>query len=93
MPFNSDIKVHHSITPAFKSRRIWYFCIFNAIVEYLTILLMKRRNEDQSKIVKKSLIEMYENISDLKEIEKFEKKEKADKSKFFSVDDMFIEKS
>ncbi len=54
---------------------------------------MKTRKEDQSKIVKKSLIEMYENISDLKKIEKFEKKEKAGKAKFFSVDDMFIEKS
>lgn len=49
-------------------------------------------NEDQSKIVKKSLLEMYENISDLKEIEEFEKKEKSGKTKFFSVDEMFIEK-
>jgi hypothetical protein len=48
---------------------------------------------DQSKIVKKSSIEMYENISDLKEIEKFEKKEKSGKVRFFSIDDVFIEKS
>lgn len=55
--------------------------------------LMDYYQEDQSKIVKKSLIEMYENISDLKEIEKFEKKEKSGKVRFFSIDDVFIEKS
>jgi len=55
--------------------------------------LMDYYQVDQSKIVKKSLIEMYENISDLKEIEKFEKKEKSGKVRFFSIDDVFIEKS
>lgn len=54
--------------------------------------LMDHFNVDQSKIVKKSLLELYENISDLKEIEKYEKKEKSGKSKFFSVNDMFLEK-
>lgn len=54
--------------------------------------LMEHFNIDQSKIVKKSLLELYENISDLKEIEKFERKEKSGKAKFFSVDDMFLEK-
>lgn len=55
--------------------------------------LMDYYQVDQSKIVKKSLIEMYENISDFKEIEKFEKKEKSGKVRFFSIDDVFIEKS
>jgi hypothetical protein len=55
--------------------------------------LMDYYQVDQSKIVKKSSIEMYENISDLKEIEKFEKKEKSGKVRFFSIDDVFIEKS
>lgn len=47
--------------------------------------LMDHFNVDQSKIVKKSLVELYENISDMKEIEQFEKKEKFGKTKFFSV--------
>lgn len=49
-------------------------------------------NEDQSKIVKKSLMELHESITDLKDIDSFEKKEKSGKAKFFSVDEMFLEK-
>ena len=48
-------------------------------------------NEDQSKIIKKSLMELHESITDLKDIDAFEKKEKSGKAKFISVDEMFPE--
>ena len=41
--------------------------------------------EDRSKLLKRSLFEMYENIVDRNEIEKFERKELAKKANFHSA--------
>lgn len=45
-------------------------------------------DEDRSKLLKRSLFELYENIIDGNEIEKFEKKESAKKAKFHSAEDI-----
>lgn len=45
-------------------------------------------DEDRSKLLKRSLFELYENIVDGKEIEKFERKESAKKVKFHSADEI-----
>jgi hypothetical protein len=45
-------------------------------------------DEDRSKLLKRSLFELYENIVDGKEIEKFERKESAKKIKFHSADEI-----
>ncbi len=41
-----------------------------------------------SALVKKSLIELYENVMDLDEIKKFEAKEKKGKASFFTAEDI-----
>lgn len=43
---------------------------------------------DKSNLIKKSLLDMYENIVDLDFIEKFEKKEKKGKTKFVTADEI-----
>ncbi len=45
-------------------------------------------DEDRSKLLKRSLFELYENIIDGNEIEKFEKKESDKKTKFHSAEDI-----
>lgn len=45
-------------------------------------------DEDRSKLLKRSIFELYENIIDGNEIEKFEKKESAQKVKFHSAEDI-----
>jgi hypothetical protein len=45
-------------------------------------------DEDRSKLLKRSLFELYENIIDKKEIEKFEKKESAKKARFHSAEEI-----
>ncbi len=45
-------------------------------------------HEDKSALVKKSLIELYENVTDLAEIKKFEAKEKKRKVSFFTAEDI-----
>jgi hypothetical protein len=45
-------------------------------------------HEDRSALVKKSLIELYENILDLDEIKKFEARERKGKASFFTAEDI-----
>jgi predicted transcriptional regulator len=45
-------------------------------------------HEDKSALVKKSLIELYENVMDLNEIKKFESKEKRGKTFFYTAEDI-----
>ena len=44
-------------------------------------------HEDKSALVKKSLLELYENIVDLNEINNFEAKERKGKVSFFTAED------
>lgn len=50
--------------------------------------LSEHFHEDKSTLVKKSLIELYENVMDLDEIKKFEAKEKKGKASFFTAEDV-----
>jgi predicted transcriptional regulator len=50
--------------------------------------LSEHFHKDKSALVKKSLIELYENVMDLDEIKKFEAKEKKGKAFFFSAEDV-----
>jgi len=50
--------------------------------------LSEHFHEDKSALVKKSLIELYENVTDLDEIKKFEAKEKKGKTSFFTAEDV-----
>jgi predicted transcriptional regulator len=50
--------------------------------------LSEHFHEDKSTLVKKSLIELYENVMDLDEIRKFEAKEKKGKASFFTAEDI-----
>jgi hypothetical protein len=50
--------------------------------------LTKYFHEDRSKIVKRSILELYEDLVDRKEIEKFEKLEAKGKVRFYSANDV-----
>lgn len=54
--------------------------ILNQLAEYF--------HEDKSTLIKKSLLEMYENIMDLEEIKKFESKEYKGKVSFVTADEI-----
>jgi len=45
-------------------------------------------HEDKSALVKKSLLELYENVVDLDEIKRFEAKERKGKVSFFTAEDI-----
>ncbi|UCH81816.1 MAG: hypothetical protein JSW20_04120 [Nitrospiraceae bacterium] len=45
-------------------------------------------HEDKSTLIKKSLVELYENVMNLNEIKKFESKEKRGKVSFSSAEDI-----
>jgi len=45
--------------------------------------LSEHFHEDKSALVKKSLLELYENVLDLDEIKKFETRKKKEKSPFY----------
>jgi hypothetical protein len=45
-------------------------------------------NEDKSALIKKSLVELYENVLDLNTITRFEEKEKKEKISFSTADDI-----
>ena len=51
--------------------------------------LAEHFHEDKSTMLKKSLLELYENISDLNEIKEFEAKERKGKASFFKAEDIF----
>ena len=50
--------------------------------------LVEYYDEDRSKLLKRSLFELYENIIDGKEIEKFKKKESVNKVKYHSAEEI-----
>jgi hypothetical protein len=51
--------------------------------------LASHMDTDKSTLIKKSLMELYENIVDLKGIDEFETKEKKKTVKFFAAKDIF----
>jgi len=60
----------------------------NAQEEKVIKKLVEYYDEDKSKLLKRSLFELYENIVDGREVEKFEKKESAKKAKFHSAEEI-----
>ena len=50
--------------------------------------LSEHFHEDKSALVKKSLLELYENVMDLNVINKFEAKEQKGKASFFTAEDI-----
>jgi hypothetical protein len=60
----------------------------NAQEEKVIRKLAEYYDEDRSKLLKRSLFELYENIADGKEIEKYERKESAKKVKFHSAEEI-----
>lgn len=61
---------------------------FNPYEEKVLKKLETYYDEDRSKLLKKSMIEMYENLVDRKEIEEFEIKEKNKKVHFYSAEEL-----
>ena len=59
---------------------------FNKDEEKILKKLSDHFHEDKSTLIKKSLIELYENVLDLNEIKKFEAKEKKGKVSFSSAE-------
>jgi predicted DNA-binding protein len=50
--------------------------------------LSEHFHEDKSALVKKSLLELYENVTDLNDIKKFEAKERKGRASFFAAEDI-----
>ena len=50
--------------------------------------LMEHFHEDKSTLIKKSLLELYENVIDFETIKKFEEKEKKGNIRFSSAEDI-----
>ena len=61
---------------------------FNKDEEKILKKLSDHFHEDKSTLIKKSLIELYENVMDLNEIKKFEAKEKRGKVSFSLAEDI-----
>ncbi len=61
---------------------------FNEDEEKILKELSAYFNEDKSTLIKKSLIDLYENVQDLDVIKKFEAKEKKGKVTFSSADNI-----
>ncbi len=61
---------------------------FNKDEEKILKKLTDHFHEDRSTLIKKSLIDLYENVLDLNEIKKFEVKEKKGKVSFTSAEDI-----
>jgi hypothetical protein len=61
---------------------------FNQNEERILKELSEYYDEDRSKLVKKSIMEMYETLVDRKLIDKFEVKESKKKAHFHSADEM-----
>ena len=61
---------------------------FNKDEEKILKKLSDHFHEDKSTLIKKSLVELYENVLDLNEIKKFEAKEKKGKTSFSSAEDI-----
>ena len=61
---------------------------FNKDEEKILKKLSDHFHEDKSTLIKKSLVELYENVLDLNEVKKFEAKEKRGKVSFSSAEDI-----
>ena len=61
---------------------------FNKDEEKILKKLSDHFHEDKSTLIKKSLVELYENVMDLNEIKKFEAKEKRGKVSFSSAEEI-----
>ena len=61
---------------------------FNKDEEKILKRLSDHFHEDKSTLIKKSLVELYENVLDLNEVKKFEAKEKRGKVSFSSAEDI-----
>ena len=61
---------------------------FNKDEEKILKKLSDHFHEDKSTLIKKSLVELYENVLDLNKITKFEAKEKRGKATFSSAEDI-----
>ena len=61
---------------------------FNSKEEKILRTLKEYFNCDSSNLIKRSLLELYEEIHDREIIEKFEVKEDASKTKFIRIDDI-----
>lgn len=59
---------------------------FNSDEEKILKKLSDYFHEDKSALIKKSLVELYENVLDLNTITKFEEKEKKKKVSFSTAD-------
>jgi predicted DNA-binding protein len=64
---------------------------FNKDEEKILKKLSDHFHEDKSTLIKKSLVELYENVLDLNEVKKFEAKEKRGKVSFSSAEDILNE--
>ena len=61
---------------------------FNSDEEKILKKLSDHFHEDKSALIKKSLIELYENILDLNTITRYEEREKKKKVSFSTADDI-----
>ena len=61
---------------------------FNSDEEKMLKKLSDHFHEEKSALIKKSLVELYENVLDLNTITKFEEKEKKKKVSFSTADDI-----
>ena len=61
---------------------------FNKDEEKILKKLSDHFHEDKSTLIKKSLVELYENVMDLNEIKKFETREKRGKVSFSSAEEI-----
>ncbi len=61
---------------------------FNEDEERILKELASYYDEDRSKMVKKSILEMYEDLVDRKLIDEFEDKEKQRKTRFYSAEEI-----
>ncbi|GEM_PF-1143094 len=59
--------------------------------ELIVNKLSKHYHEDRSKILKRSIIELYEDLVDKMEVEAFVKKETTKKGKLYSADEVLKE--
>jgi uncharacterized membrane protein YgaE (UPF0421/DUF939 family) len=64
---------------------------FNSEEERILEELTNYYQEDKSKLLKKSMVEMYEDLIDKNEIAKFESKEKSKKVKFHSANEILAQ--
>ncbi len=60
---------------------------FTESEELIVNKLSKYYNEDRSKILKRSIIELYEDLVDKMEVEAFVKRENTKKGKLYPADD------